>query len=383
MSARIAAPTHGDVRWAPRARPLVAALVLALALAVTACGSGTPVGGASALRHAPPHATATATPTQAPTPVPCTTWQIIPSPNPPSLPNSRLVAVSALAPADTWAVGGTYVFDDLAQTLIERWDGTAWRVVPSPNRSGANQTFLQGVAAVSPRDAWAVGSNKVRPTTPTDTLVEHWDGAQWSIVPSPDSGPGSTDNVLSSVVALAADTVWAVGSSRSADGTRLPLTERWDGTAWHRIMGPARPSGALGSELSGVVALSPTDAWAVGDYFARDHTRRALIAHWNGTACQVVASPDAWATLSSVTAAGARDVRAVGTFYDGSGSGVGQATFEQWDGSAWHLVASPAPRGALSRSLSAVTTDDAGTFWAVGSDRTAGGTFQTLTAHCP
>jgi hypothetical protein len=58
MSARIAAPSHGDVRWTPRVRHLVAALALGLALAVTACGNGTPIGGTAA----PPASTATPSP---------------------------------------------------------------------------------------------------------------------------------------------------------------------------------------------------------------------------------------------------------------------------------------------------------------------------------
>jgi hypothetical protein len=67
MLERIATPSHGDVRWSPRARPLVAALVLglALALAMTACGSGPPIRGASA-----PHATATPASTATPSPAP-------------------------------------------------------------------------------------------------------------------------------------------------------------------------------------------------------------------------------------------------------------------------------------------------------------------------
>ncbi len=84
-----------------------------------------------------------------------------------------------------------------------------------------------------------------------------------------------------------------------------------------------------------------------------------------------------------MTAAAAWDVRAVGSFTDGTNSG--QAKFEQWDGTAWHIIAGPAPSGALS-SLDAVTTDGAGNFWAVGSYRnTAGNDYfaQTLTAHCP
>ena len=40
-------------------------------------------------------------------------------------------------------------------TLIEHWNGTAWTQVPSPNPSGDN--VLDGVAATSASNAWAVG----------------------------------------------------------------------------------------------------------------------------------------------------------------------------------------------------------------------------------
>jgi len=190
------------------------------------------------------------------------------------------------------------------------------------------------------------------------------------------------------------------GNYRSSTGTsccvHLSLIERWDGTAWHLVATPALPSDAARSgTLSGVVALSPTDAWAVGEYSARNLDRRALIEHWNGTAWQVVSIPDACAssmsyprtTLLSVTAAGARDVRAVGSFGGCSRTnGYDQVLIEQWDGTAWHRIASPALNGALVSSLDAVTTDGAGNFWAVGSYRPTAGNdsfAQTLIEHSP
>ncbi len=247
MFQRTATTSQGVVRWTPRARHLVVALVIGLALAVTACGSGTQIGGT-----ATPHATATPTqtPTQTPTPVPSRTWRIIPSPtspNPTSLPNSQLAAVSALAPTDAWAVGFTYADGGSVRTLIERWDGATWQVVPSPS-TNLPTNVLQGVAAVSPHDVWAVGTASV--VNPLGvTLIEHWNGTQWSIVPSPN--PSSNDNGLSSVAAIATNDVWAVGtygpSCCSISG--MPLIERWDGTAWHVVANPALP-GATYSTLT-------------------------------------------------------------------------------------------------------------------------------------
>jgi hypothetical protein len=69
-----------------------------------------------------------------------------------------------------------------------------WSVVPSPNR-GPNDNSLGGVAAVSANDVWVVGDRLVPgPSSITRTLVDHWDGAIWSVVPS--ANVGSLSNVL-------------------------------------------------------------------------------------------------------------------------------------------------------------------------------------------
>src|SRR3954449_4047528 len=66
-----------------------------------------------------------------------------------------------------------------------------WSVVDSPNGStGLN--LLQRVAVVSANDVWAAG--KYMGGSSYRTLVEHWDGTQWSVVPSPNVG--SFDNEL-------------------------------------------------------------------------------------------------------------------------------------------------------------------------------------------
>jgi hypothetical protein len=44
------------------------------------------------------------------------------------------------------------------QTLIEHWNGTSWKQVTSPNPGGSSDdNILNGVAATSSTNAWAVG----------------------------------------------------------------------------------------------------------------------------------------------------------------------------------------------------------------------------------
>lgn len=105
-----------------------------------------------------------------------------------------LKAVGVVGSADAWAVGtyqppkGPTVLPGRAFTA--HWDGTRWQDVPVP--AGQTLDELDGVVAVSANDVWAVGSstNLGSGNYWSHTLVTHWDGASWTVVPSPN--PGAT-----------------------------------------------------------------------------------------------------------------------------------------------------------------------------------------------
>jgi hypothetical protein len=61
----------------------------------------------------------------------------------------------AVSPTNIWAVGA---FSDGSgfQTLILHWNGSKWVHVPSPSPGSSND--LNGVAASSATNAWAVGT---------------------------------------------------------------------------------------------------------------------------------------------------------------------------------------------------------------------------------
>jgi hypothetical protein len=68
-------------------------------------------------------------------------------------------------------------------TLIEHWNGAAWSIVPSPNSGSTDNDTLVGVVAISASDAWAVGTIITSGSNAGQVLIEHWDGSSWSIVP--------------------------------------------------------------------------------------------------------------------------------------------------------------------------------------------------------
>jgi hypothetical protein len=218
------------------------------------------------------------------------TWSVISSPNPSQ--GSILTSVSANAADDLWAVG--YHIDVGGQsppiyTLIEHWNGVQWSVVPSPNVSQTN--YLYGVKALSSQSAWAVGSSSDYGTgVNSDTLILHWNGVQWSVVASPNAGTDTYDQ-LNDVAAVAPNDVWAVGSYyNSAYTTSYTLITHWDGSQWSIISSPN--VGTLNNGLSGVDATSVNDAWIVGSYNTGTNSSRTLTMHWDGSHWLVVPSPN-------------------------------------------------------------------------------------------
>src|SRR5207237_330189 len=134
---------------------------------------------------------------------------------------SSVLGMAAVSPTDVWAVGITGPSHYNHETLAAHWDGSSWTMVASPHPNAA------GVSA----NLRAVGSGSIMFGTPASrTLIEHYDGVGWSIVPSADLSPTSSDQLMSVSAASAVD-IWAVGDS-VVDTTHRTLIEHWDGLSW-------------------------------------------------------------------------------------------------------------------------------------------------------
>ena len=313
-----------------------------------------------------------------------------PSPN---VQGNTLNAVAALSTSDDWAVG--YQNDNNlndSRTLTMHWDGSRWKIVPSPNPGshcqGNSGNFLNAVAAVAPNDVWAVGfffscNALLKP------LALHWDGTRWAVVRTP--ALNTNDNAaLNGIVALASDNVYAVGYQPSSNGAVLTLIEHWDGTAWS-VMPSPNPS-PTGNLLSAVTANSPTDIWAVGNSTDQATVSvQTLALHFDGATWKTVPTPNPLPkqfldqnVLLSVQAVSANDVTAVGFIADANAQRT-LTLIEHWDGSKWTVAPSPnqgEARGDLNtlRGVTAVAGND---LYAAGFFETAatGGQHTTLVEH--
>jgi hypothetical protein len=265
-----------------------------------------------------------------------TPWSIVSSPNDEG--SNSLVAVDASASDNAWSVGYYIDTEGVYETLAERWDGSAWTLAETPN-VGHYGNWLNGVATISSSEAWAVGYTAGNPATYTSTtLVEHWNGSAWSVVPSPNpsNDPLYGANQLNDVRAFAPNDVWAVGWQWVPSGS-APLVERWDGRRWRVSKTPDTGF----KELQALDGTSSRDIWAVGFGRTFSDGNQSLIMHWDGRSWAVVPTPklpyDNY--LTDVSVVSPTDAWAVG--YTVPPNLDFQPHFLHWNGSAWAVVPSP------------------------------------------
>jgi hypothetical protein len=188
-------------------------------------------------------------------------WSIVATDNP-SFVNNQLSGVTCINTSDCWAVGFALTgnFDQTSQTFADHWNGAAWSIVTTPNTSPLQTNQLGGVSCASSSDCWAVGFGDVVAGV-AQTLAEHWDGSSWSIVETPNTN--STNDAFSDVSCLGSSDCWAVGFGDVVAGVGQTLAEHWNGIAWSIVTTP-NTSPSQSNELNGVICNSSSDCWAVG-----------------------------------------------------------------------------------------------------------------------
>lgn len=339
----------------------------------------------------------------------------VPSANASSL-NNTLFAVSAVSGSDVWAVGdfnpGTVPTVAGRATLTEHWNGSSWRVIPSPNYVNGHHlvaSHLRGVDAIAADNVWAVGYAEDFTAGTEQTLIEHWNGTAWSIVPSPSPG-GGPDRLLA-VDGIAAGNIWAVGQSTF----QTSLIEHWNGSAWQAVSSPCQQPQTGVVQISAtdawsvsllhschfdgtswhavpiavpqrtepflfaVAASAPNDVWAVGEADVNTSPPYALplVEHWNGATWTADTNVPA-RTLHGIDVLASNNIYAVGD------DEAFRPVAIHWDGHSWSLVATPKPPS--TGTLYAAETLTASDIWGAGSffpDPHSGTKERTITVHAP
>jgi hypothetical protein len=155
-------------------------------------------------------------------------------------------SVTCAGSSDCWAVGyagphqiqynflpGTAPSVVGGAALIEHWDGTDWSIVPTTAASAPMGQDLTSVTCIDSSNCWAVGATMDASGNPSSPLVEHWDGSTWATTPNLE--PLTPANILTSVTCVDASACWATGATNAASGqnmTPTPFIENWNGSSW-------------------------------------------------------------------------------------------------------------------------------------------------------
>ena len=335
----------------------VASAVALPALAGATVGPGNSNPG-SPHAHAPGGTGAAANPAPLPPPahasgsrvVVPSTWSMVPSPNVGSPAQSNVLQGVSCVTSSFCMAAGDADNGTADQTLMEQWNGATWSVVPSPNTSPTSLNSLSGMSCVTSSFCVAVGEAEVG--SADQTLVEQWNGASWSIVASPSTSPTQA-NSLQAVSCVSASFCMAAGYAN--DGTAdQALIEQWNGATWS-ILPTADSSPSLSNYFDGVTCASTTFCEAVGSS-SNGSVYMTRIDQWNGTAWSTVATPNyptaTYNSLNGVSCAGASFCVAVGEADVSTGP---VNLVEQWNGSAWSVVSVPDANAAFGDLLIAVS----------------------------
>ena len=272
----------------------------------------------------------------------------------------ELTNTAFVSAGESWAVGNAGSAENANRTLTERFDGSGWSVVPSPNQVTGNNS-LNGVSMI-PGAGWAVGYSQAGTYQP---LALQWDGAQWSLAPP----AALTGNALfTSVDTLADGSAWAVGYQTAAGGTRQTLIEQASGGTWTPVPSPNDGTATTDNSLTAVGGTQATGLWAVGwrespgglqPLVLRYDTAQPSPTWVSVTGAGGVPAPGQIDTvLTGVDVVSASDVWAVGYYFDGS---VDHPLALHWDGTSWSN--SPIPGAGLLRKVKAIAPDNV---WATG-----------------
>ena len=322
---------HARGRWSSRGAALVVFISVAVAIGPTQ---------AVAIHAASPQPAS-------PTPAVCPAgWQVAPS----LRSRATLSAIDGASPDDAWAVG-SYSVGRKRSTLIQRWDGQDWTLVPAPS-PGKSDAFSD-VDVVSATDAWAVGSYS--PTLARRPYAAHLVDGSWRgmALPSLEKGPAVATGVVASPTAAI-----AVGYAFKTAGQR-PLGAVWNGSRWRRSDPP------LGTTENGALVTiggSPDGtAWAVGWTTSPTGMRPLLVKREAGAWSRYVDPPitAAGGTLTDV-AQSVDGWWAVGYRTQGT---VIRPIVLRGDGTTWAEASPPAGNNVILR---AVAPDASGHVWALG-----------------
>jgi hypothetical protein len=265
-------------------------------------------------------------------------WQILTTP---ALAASSLTSVSCTS-ARCMAVGGYGT-----HALAEAWNGASWQVLTTGSPTGSASSSLTSVSCTTANRCMAVGYaaavNWLQGQLP---IAEQWNGTSWRVLPTPDPLPGEI-NSFWSVSCSSASRCMAVGGSEVNQGAgSLPsFAEAWNGSNWRLVKAANPPTGRR--QLTGVSCTAAARCMAVGNSTTVEAIKGSgpYAEAWNGTSWRLLTVPGPGSLayyglgLAGVSCANSASCIAVGGFFTNPGANSRSSTLaEAWNGISWRAL---------------------------------------------
>jgi len=197
-------------------------------------------------------------------------WSIEPAPKPTTARNAELTGVSCRSWRFCVAVGDSQS-GKVTSTLVERWNGARWSIQSSANAASSTDSEFDDVSCTTTHSCTAVGTFASRADV-SFPLVERWNGSRWRIQHAPQIGDSST--LLG--VSCASDRACAAVGVANGDEA---ITQWWNGLRWTAEVEISDMDEESG--LGGISCTSRNVCTAVGGT-GNSAGEFVVIERWNG-----------------------------------------------------------------------------------------------------
>jgi hypothetical protein len=214
---------------------------------------------------------------------------------------------------------------------------------------------LWGVAAASPTAAWAVcWTENTKNGSDQKPLLLQWNGKKWSQVPV----KGVSEGQLMAVSAVSPRDAWAVGQGIFGSNAGVFILH-WNGRTWSRV------ASALNSSYQpAAVEATSHDVWV-----AAYNGRFTAFLHLTGGHWYVIPTPlPLFYQVTGLAVVSPTAVWATGVYEKPNEVGYLYSFLMRWNGSVWKPVADP----LSNQATQAMAGGPRGAVWMVGYGETAG-----------
>jgi hypothetical protein len=200
-------------------------------------------------------------------------------PTPPLPKGVRVRDFAATGPDSAWLVGGGTAYD---RPLVMHWNGRRWGLMDlrwSVARSGSE---LLAITARAPNEVWAVGVEGLGAISSFGygDLVLRWSGRHWQRVASPLAEYGSGPYAIAAAIAPSGD-LWTANQDESGN---TPLFVRFPPHG----QPPTWNEPQIDFSPGDIDAVSSTGGWVAG---VRDSPHRSVLVHWSGKTWRIAHIP--------------------------------------------------------------------------------------------